>query len=35
MPPKIIKQKKKAWTEIHQDEYIWLFNVSGLLYRKN
>ena len=26
MPPKIIKQKKKAWTEIHQDKYIWLFN---------
>ena len=26
MPPKIIKNKKKVWSEIHQAKYIWLFN---------
>ena len=26
MPPKIVKEKKKAWTTIHQEKYIWLYN---------
>ena len=26
MPPKIVKEKKKAWTTIHQEIYIWLYN---------
>ena len=26
MPPKIVKGKKKAWTTIHQEKYIWLYN---------
>ena len=32
MPPKIVKEKKKAWTAIHQEKYIWLYNYMASKY---
>ena len=26
MPPKIVKEKKKQWSKVHQEKYIWLYN---------